>query len=338
MAERLSLSDDLTNREWTGALEALGRRTGFARRLGTGHMAVFADGTADALLVSFESQAGIRATAENGLPIGFDIAQRRGWAHLSLVATTGDPWFRDPAIWAFFDEQTDEDLFDGYSTVVFQGAGPAGYAAAAYSVAAPGAIVVAIAPQATLAPSVAGWDDRFTEMRRLDFTTRYGFAPDMIDAAASAWIVVDPGEPLDAMHAALFTKPHVRQVRYRRGSAAALEADLRAMGVLDEVLDDAAAGKLDLLSFHGPLRARHRHTPYLRALLSRVMAKDRPFLTALLCRAVLFRQPVPRFRRYYVDARQRLEAMGQSLPPPREAAQTGEPPAEERTGGERTAE
>ena len=328
MPPRAALPDDLNDRDWVAGLMELGQRRGLAERLGQGYVAVLSEGRQDALLVTFESQAGIRSTAENGLPAGFDLAEKRGWAHLSLVATTGNPWFRDEAVWAFFDAQIDADLFDDYETVVFYGAGPAGYAAAAYSVAAPGATVVAVAPQATLTPSIAGWDDRFVEMRRLDFTTRYGYAPDMIDAADSVWIVADPAEALDAMHAALFTRPHVRQIRYRRGSAAGLDADLRTLGVLDEVLDDAATGKLDMLSFHGPLRGRLKHTPYLRYLLSRVLEKDRPFLTALLCRAVLFRQPVPRFRKHYVEARQRLEAEGRALPPPagtpREDQQTAE--------------
>ena len=318
MPQRVSLSDDLTDEEWVSALRKLGSDRGFFHRLGKGHTAVFAAGTENALLVTFEQQAGIRMASESNLPLGFDLVDRRGWSHLSLVAGRGNPWFRSEDVWRFFDSLTDDDFFDEYRTVVFYGAGPAGYAAAALSVAAPGATVVAVAPQATLAPSVAGWDERFTDMRRLDFTSRYGYAPDMIDAAEAVWIVSDPGEPMDAMHAALFTKPHVRQIRYRRGSAAPLDADLRALGVLDEVIDDAAAGKLDELSFYGPLRGRLSHTPYLRALLARVLKTDRPMLTAILCRAALARQAVPRFRGYYVEARQKLEAMGRTLPPQRE--------------------
>ena len=40
-------------------------------------------------------------------------------------------------------------------------------------------------PQATLDPRVAEWDDRFLHMRRTDFTDRYGYAPDMLDAAST---------------------------------------------------------------------------------------------------------------------------------------------------------
>jgi hypothetical protein len=59
-------------------------------------------------------------------------------------------------------------------------------------VAAPGARVLAFRPLATLDPAVAGWDDRFPQARRRDWTSRYGFAPAMLDAAAGAAILHDP--------------------------------------------------------------------------------------------------------------------------------------------------
>ena len=120
MPERLSLSDDLTDGEWLAALEEIGDRRGFAQRLGKEHLAVFAEGEHAHLLVTFESMAGIRATADNGLPLGFSVADQRGWAHLSLVAR-GEPWFRKKKIWAFFDRLTDDDFFEDYSTVLFYG-------------------------------------------------------------------------------------------------------------------------------------------------------------------------------------------------------------------------
>jgi hypothetical protein len=49
-------------------------------------------------------------------------------------------------------------FFDDFDQVVFYGAGQCGYAAAAFSVATPGATVVAIQPQATLDPRVTEWD------------------------------------------------------------------------------------------------------------------------------------------------------------------------------------
>ena len=65
-------------------------------------------------------------------------------------------WFRYPKVHAYFNRLVDDGFFDDLDKVVFYGAGPCGYAAATFSVAAPGATVVAIQPQATLDPRVTG--------------------------------------------------------------------------------------------------------------------------------------------------------------------------------------
>ena len=123
----------------------------------------------DKLFVSFESMSGIEALSETRTPIGFDMVGGAGWSSLSLLSH-GDTWFRDPRVYAFFDQLQDDGFFDEFETVLFFGAGPCGYAAGAYSVTAPGARVLMLQPQATLDPRVAEWDDRFAEERRRDFT------------------------------------------------------------------------------------------------------------------------------------------------------------------------
>lgn len=58
---------------------------------------------------------------------------------------------------------------EDFDRVVFYGAGAAGYAAAAYSITAPQAELVLIAPRATLDPGLAGWDERHRIARRINF-------------------------------------------------------------------------------------------------------------------------------------------------------------------------
>ena len=41
------------------------------------------------------------------------------------------------AVYGFFDQILDDGFFDEFDTIIFYGAGPCGYAATAYSVAAP---------------------------------------------------------------------------------------------------------------------------------------------------------------------------------------------------------
>lgn len=312
----VSLSDDLTDTQWLVELEEIGEEAGYFSPLGDRHAAVFADRGQDVLLVSFESLIGIRSTAEDGLPLGFSATEGTDWSHLNLVAMR-DTWFRDPHVYGFFDRLVDEGFFEDFDTVIFYGAGMGGYAAAAYSVVAPGATVIAVSPQATLDRAVTEWDDRFPATRRTDFRSRYGYAPDMIDAAAQAFVLYDPGEIEDAMHASLFRAPNVTRIRYRRGRSGAIDADLKDLGILPRLVKKAAKGKLTARTIHKALRRRRGHLPYLRALLGRVLAQDRPWLTAVLCRAVLMTQNVPRFRHYLDEAEARLLAEGRTLPEPR---------------------
>lgn len=280
--------------EWTQRVMARAELDGASDKLGRNHFAAFVKSGAT-LLVTFETVQGMRGLTDSAQPLGWHLSQRQGWSHL-LLACDGDTWFRAPEVYAYFDQLIDDAFFDEFDTVIFYGAGPCGYAAAAFSVAAPGSTVVAIQPQATLDPRVTEWDDRFTHMRRTDFTNRFGFAPDMVDGAARAYVIYDPAEPLDAMHAALFTRPNVTKFRMPY-MGEALQSHLLFMKRLFPLITAAADGRLDDRYFAGLYRARRNHLPYLRRLLTRLEALDRPDLIAVLCRHVTARFTAPRFAR-----------------------------------------
>jgi hypothetical protein len=296
MVAGATISADLSDAEWLDALRKLGEESGSFSDLGTAHSAVFVEQSHDVLLVSFETIFGIRSASETGLPVAFDVCASRNWSHLSLIAQN-QSWFRDIRIFSFFDHLIDQGYFDQFDRVLFYGAGMCGYAAASFSVAAPGSTAFLIAPQATLDRDRAGWDDRFPTARRMNFSSRYAYAPDMLEAAEAAYIVYDPDEIEDAMHASLFAGSNVHSFRYRRGSAGTIETDMKAMSVISQVCLAASTDALSTSALARLLRPRKRHVPYLRALLSRVLAEDRPALTAKLCRAVLAQQPLPRFRK-----------------------------------------
>ncbi|MDD9922155.1 MAG: phosphoadenosine phosphosulfate reductase [Boseongicola sp.] len=322
MVAGAALSDDLTDTQWLCELEEIGEVEGFFSPLGDNHAAIFVDRSQDVLFVSFETLTGVRSTSETGLPLGFDVCERRGWSHLTVLATK-DRWFRDRHVYAFFDRMVDDAFFEDFDTVIFYGAGMCGYAAAAYSVVAPGATVFAVSPQATLARRMTEWDDRFPGVRRLDFTSRYGFAPDMLEAASAAYIIYDPSEVEDAMHASLFRGTNIHHTRYRRGRSGAIDADFRAMGLVSVLSERAANGNLSPLTIAKSLRSRRRHIPYLRALLARLMQEDRHYLAALLCRRVLADRHLPRFQSALAMAEQKLLEAGKT--PPGHQANQSEP-------------
>ena len=288
---------DLTKQDWLLKLEQIVQEHGTFTPLGKRHLAAYIEGEEDTttLLVSFENIEGIRVLSDTAQPLGWDMNKAMGWAHLCL-ASDGDTWFRDPHVFEHIDALTDDGFFDAFDNIIFYGAGPCGYAAAAFSVAAPGSTVVMIQPQATLDPRVAEWDDRFTDMRRTDFTARYGYAPEMLDAAKDAYVLFDPAEHLDAMHAALYTKSHVTMLRLRH-MGNAIQSDLIALQMLYRVLAKAGNGKLDAQSFAAIYRGRRNYPPYLRRILAALDRQKRPELAYMLARNVTSRMNAPRFQR-----------------------------------------
>ncbi|WP_371036920.1 phosphoadenosine phosphosulfate reductase [Rhodosalinus sp. FB01] len=293
------LLSGLDRPEWLRQFAAITRANGHFQVLDTRHLAAYVDHGAT-LLVTFETLEGIRALSERHEPLGWDFVRADGWSHLAIISD-GDTWFRSQGVYDYVDTLIDEAFFDDFERVVVYGAGPCGYAAAAFSVAAPGSVILAVQPQATLDPEIAGWDDRFVEMRRTDFTDRFGFAPRMAEGAEEGFLIYDPFERLDAMHAALFQSDQVARLKLRH-MGDALQTDLMEMRLLTPLLRAAADGALDASLFHELLRARREHLPYLRRLLAKLTQDRRDGLARRLCANVTARLNAPRFAR-------RLEAL-----------------------------
>lgn len=300
-----------TRADWLALMEEIGDEAGYFEFLGKDHWAFFTDDS-PTLVVTFETLDAIRAGADDQMPLGHHVARARGWSHLCLIAGKDD-WYRDRAVYGYFDRLVDDAFFEDFDRVVFFGAGMGGYAAAAFSVAAPGATVILSAPQATLDPRIAGWDARFRAQRRLNFTDRYGFAPDMTEGAGDVFVIFDPESALDAMHAALFHKSYTTQIR-GAGFGADPAGVMHRMGILVPVLTRAGDGTLTAGDFHRLLRARHQYLPYLRGLLARADRRSPPILSGLVCRAVLRTYNAPRFRRRLSAIEVELDAAGLKLP------------------------
>jgi hypothetical protein len=283
----------LTPEDWRTMIADLGEDEGYWEPLGTRHAAFFADAGQGALLVTFEDGHTIRESAKGQLPDGLRLARKNGWSCLTIIAE-GETWWRDSAVFRFFDRQVDDAFFEDFGRVVFYGAGAAGYAAAAYSVTAPGAVVLALGPRATMDDRVREWDLRHPAARRLDFTGRYAYAPDMTEGAGRTFVAYDPTEAADAMHAALFRRPWTTFLRMRRLGQRP-EVALRRMGILDNVITAAAVGALTPALFASLLRARRNYGPYLRRLLNINANAGDIWREALVCRSVGRRLRAPAF-------------------------------------------
>ena len=278
--EMFDAGEAQSDADWLVIMDEIGEEAGYFEPLGGGHSAFFSD-HGPVLLVSFETRTGIRGAGGGQMPLGYQIAAPRGWSSLTLIAHE-DSWFRDPAVYGYFDRLIDDAFFEDFDRVVFYGAGMGGYAAAAFAVAAPGATVLALAPQATLDTELAEWDRRFLRARKLDFSSRFGFAPDMCEGADSVYLVYDPIQQVDAVHAAMFRGPHIHRLRARHIGRDP-QAELARVNVLRPLIDAACAGTLTPQRFFHLWRARRRNAHYLGRLIGRLQSQNRP---ALLLRAL----------------------------------------------------
>ncbi len=278
---------------WREMIAQVGDDEGYWEPLGDRHAAFFADAGQGTLLVSFEDGHAIRESGEAQLPDALRLARKHGWSCLTLIAE-GETWWRDPAVFRFFDRQVDDAFFEDFDRVVFYGAGAAGYAAAAYSVAAPGATVLALAPRATMDARVREWDNRHPAARRLDFSGRYAFAPDMTEGAGKTFLAYDPTEPADAMHASLFNRAWVTFLRMRRLGGRP-ELALRRMGILDDLIVAAADGSLTAVRFAQMLRVRRNYAPYLKRMLSICANAESIWREAMVCRSAVRRLRGPAY-------------------------------------------
>ncbi|MGR3290572.1 MAG: phosphoadenosine phosphosulfate reductase [Paracoccaceae bacterium] len=311
LTQLIDPANNLAEAEWLDRIEDIAENHGYFEPLGPDHSAAFID-RGPVLLVTFETIESIRDRANCDVPLGWELTEGTDWSQLCLLSS-GETWFRHRAVYGFFDRLVDDGFFENFDRVIFYGAESCGYGAAAYSVVAPGATVIALSPQATLDPSVTGWDDRFHHMRRASFTDRYGYAPDMLDAADRAFVLYDPDFDEEAMHAALFTRSNVTKIRCPHMDGQ-IETFFRRMELLKPLMLIAAQRDLEPIDFYKTLRERRNYLPYLRMLLGETETAQRPMLTALLCRSVLKRINIPRFRRQLSIATKELHRNGNALP------------------------
>ena len=300
--------------EWIDRIEDIALDHGEFEPLGPDHSAILIE-NGSRLLVTFETVDQVRAQTNRDVPLGWALAAGHDWSQLCLLGH-GETWFRHRAIFEYFDRLVDEGFFDDFDQVVFYGAEACGYAAASYSVAAPGATVLLFSPHATQASHLTEWDSRYPQARRIDFGGRYGFAPHLIEAAQRGFLFYDPKDPLDAMHASMFLSDNVARIRcpYFDGQ---IELFLERMDVLSGIVLLAMRGRLTPFVIARALRERRSYLPYLRRLMAAVERLERPFLVGLLCRSTLTRINAPRFRRQLAHAEEQLAAEGRRLPAPR---------------------
>lgn len=303
--ERPRTAEDLRE-----ALSDLAGSRGSVRALDADHFVTFVP-RGSTLIVTFE-EAERTLARDTGLPISADLADDKNWSMLHVAARRRS-WFRSEGLFSYFDELADDVFFDEYERVIFYGAGPGGYAASIYSVTAPGARVVLVEPMASVERRRVAWDNRYYQELLSSQSARYPYAPDMIEAAETTFVLYDPSRALDHVHASLFVGTNVIHLRANHLGTpkdGPLDVTLEAIGALHPMIEGLGAGRLGSVDIYRLLRGRRDHMPFLTRTLRRSTRRRSPFLTAVLCRAVTSRRDAPSFKKQLDAALEQMKADG----------------------------
>jgi hypothetical protein len=279
--------------EWSTLAAKLAGKTGFFDELEEHSFLFMPRGRT--LVVTFDNLDIAMTKRDDRRPWGFSFIEAQGWSMLGVMAN-GWTWFRHPEVSAKFLELRDSGFFAQFERIVFYGASMGGYAAAAFSAAAPDATVFAISPQSTLDKSIVPWEMRYKKVWDRDFTGPFGDAALASQQARDVHVMFDPYVDPDAAHARRFTGDNVTFWRcpllgHRLGSS------LQQMGVLQEIARDAIAGTLTPHQFHQLLRHRHGFARFQRELANLALDRDHPQLAKQVCNYILRQRDDRFFRR-----------------------------------------
>jgi hypothetical protein len=277
----------ISNVSWERIARELAGQTGFYRPGPAGHSFLYVPRSKDTLVVTFDNLDIAMNKREDRRPWGFSLIESQNWSMLGVLAG-GWTWYRDTWVSTQFDELRDSGFFDQFDRVVFYGASMGGYAACAFSPAAPGCDVVAISPQSTVDKSVVPWETRYKVVWDRDFSGPYGDAAVVSETARTVYILYDPYEPLDAAHAARFVCDNVQHLRapllgHRLGSS------LNQMGILARIILASLSGTLTSPDFYRLLRKRKDFPRYQRELFNRTLRSGHPRLAMKLGNYILAR-------------------------------------------------
>lgn len=271
------------DQSWAEIATGLAGSDGFYRD-GGDHAMLFMQ-RSDTLVVTFDNLDIAMEKRDDKRPWGFAFIEKQGWSMLGVTAA-GWTWFRDPWVYAQFDDLKKTGFFKRFKRVVFYGASMGGYGACAFVAACPGADVVAISPQSTLDKKLVPFETRYKTAWDRDFTGTYGDAAKVSAKAGRVTLLYDPYEPLDSGHVDRFTAKNVVKLRapllgHRLGSS------LQQMGILSAITLGALNGTLTEAEFYQKLRARKTFARYQKELFKRAMDKGHPDLARKMGRWVL---------------------------------------------------
>lgn len=204
-----------------------------------------------------------------------NLIRQRGWSHLAITAPKGS-WYRDAALIAQLEQMRDDGFFRKFAAVTFFGPAPqgGGYAALAFSALRPGAHVLAFDAQSTMHTDTVPWDNRFAAAQELDWSLPFADAAKSLYQGDATYVVIDPLQPLDRRHLARLPAQRLTPL-HGMGLYQEIGIAIRRLGLLDDMLFDAAAGCLNAAEFYPKIRARRDLYLYRRVMERHLEARGK---------------------------------------------------------------
>lgn len=253
----------------------------------------------DTLIVTFDNLDIAMNNRADRRPWGFSYFEKMNWSMLGVMAN-GWTWYRDPWVTEQFDILRNEGFFDQFKRVVFYGASMGGYAALAFSAAAPGSDVVVFSPQTTLDKSIVPWETRYKTAWGADFSDHYGDAAKTIQSAANVHVFYDPYAPLDNAHAKRLKGENVKQY-YARLMGHKVGSSFQNMNILQPLVNAALAGELTDEFYREKFQARKQYRRYLTELLTRARNQNHDKLALAMAKRVLAERGEDGFFRKHIE-------------------------------------
>lgn len=263
------------------------RRSGFPKgfyRSGDGYGIVFAERSADTLVVSFDNLSSARDDAIDRTPWGYGFVAKNGWSQLGVMTFAPD-WFRNAELLDYLQNLAKSGFLKRFKTVVMTGTSMGGYAACAFASLAPGCTVVAFSPQSTLKKELVPWEKRFSSGRRADWSGPFADGAQESLAASKVFVLYDQHFPEDVAHADRFTGSNVVKLKARySGHKSALF--LRRAGLLSTIVRDTVEGRMSEQRFYEIYRGGRALPWYMNAVAARLCDTNRHRLLPRMSQAV----------------------------------------------------
>ncbi len=247
------------------------------------------------LVVVFDNISTAREEGQRW-PWGFKaLWQDMGCSVLGVMCTQRN-WFRQDFVHDAFEGLRDQGFFEQFDEILFYGASMGAFGALVYAQCAPGANVLAVAPQSTLDRRIMPDDDRWGWTARLDWDGRFNDAADVLENTGQTFIVADP-----------YFAPDKAQVERIRGERITwlktafmghqLPNAFVVMGILKPMLLAAAGGTLTPELFYRLFRARSDLPRFQHDLLMQAEARGKLKSAIRICEYTLKKRKAQNIKR-----------------------------------------